>query len=44
MCKENINILKVNEVIVDSFIEKIEFDLNAIDLRNLIYYFLSFLL
>ena len=42
MCKENINILKVNEVIVDSFIEKIEFDLNAIDLRNLIYYFLSF--
>lgn len=42
MYKENINILKVNEVIVDRFIEKIEFDLNEIDLRNLIYYFLSF--
>ncbi|MEG0197938.1 MAG: hypothetical protein RR676_12185 [Acinetobacter sp.] len=42
MCNENIKQLKINEIIIDKYINSKNFDLTVYDVRNLIYYFFSY--
>lgn len=42
MCNDNIKQLKINEIIIDKYINNKNFDLTVYDVRNLIYYFFSY--